>query len=189
MKNKVVIVINGKGGAGKDTLCESICRTRNAKNISSIDPIKEVARHYGWGGEKDDKARRFLSELKAAFVNYNNWPTVYLLDKTQQFLLDDSSEILFVNIREPDQIEEYKKAVSQCPVLTLLVKSTLVNDCHLYGNTSDDNVYYYEYDYIFENAPPLDRSIIKFGDLIDDIWVRTITTSIQQYITRRTTNE
>lgn len=177
MKSKVIIVINGKGGAGKDTLCEHICRSRNARNISSIDPIKDIATKHGWNGKKDDRGRRFLSELKTAFTNYNNYPTVYLIVETTKFLLEDTYDILFVHIREPEQIDSYKEEVRRrCSmygvdyvVCTLLVKSQLINDAHLYGNPSDDNVYDYQYDYTFVNEAPIERSVDRFRSLIDII--------------------
>ena len=55
--NKLTIVINGKGGVGKDTLCMSLPH-RRVRNISSITPIKEIAAMHGWNGEKDLKSRR-----------------------------------------------------------------------------------------------------------------------------------
>ena len=42
-KEKVLIIINGKGGVGKDTLCAFAGRYFQAKNVSSITPIKEIA--------------------------------------------------------------------------------------------------------------------------------------------------
>ena len=40
--NKAVIVINGAGGVGKDTLCDLASKHFKVYNISSVDPIKEV---------------------------------------------------------------------------------------------------------------------------------------------------
>ena len=62
--NKVVIVINGAGGVGKDTLCELASLHFKVFNVSSITPIKEIASMCGWSGAKDDKSRKFLSDLK-----------------------------------------------------------------------------------------------------------------------------
>ena len=38
---KTVIVINGAGGVGKDTLCEFAEKHFKVMNVSSITPIKE----------------------------------------------------------------------------------------------------------------------------------------------------
>ena len=74
---KTVIVINGAGGVGKDTLCELASKHFKVYNVSSITPIKEIASMCGWRGEKDDKARKFLSDLKRLTVEYNDYPTVW----------------------------------------------------------------------------------------------------------------
>ena len=70
MRKKLIVVMNGKGGVGKDTLCDSLREKYRVMNISAIDPIKEIARQYGWNGEKDDRARLFLAELKQALTDY-----------------------------------------------------------------------------------------------------------------------
>ena len=49
---KVVIIINGHGGTGKDTLCGFAGKNYRTVNVSSAEPIKEIARRYGgWQGE------------------------------------------------------------------------------------------------------------------------------------------
>ena len=52
--NKTVLVINGEGGVGKDTLCDLAAKHFKVKNISSITPIKEIAAMCGWRGEKEE---------------------------------------------------------------------------------------------------------------------------------------
>ena len=61
---KLVIVVNGSGGVGKDTLCNFVGEKYASESVSSIDPIKKLAAECGWDGGKDDKSRRFLAELK-----------------------------------------------------------------------------------------------------------------------------
>ena len=69
MKNKTVIVINGVGGVGKDTLCDIASKYYKVMNVSSVDPIKDAARILGWDGAKEPKDRKFLSDLKKSHVN------------------------------------------------------------------------------------------------------------------------
>ena len=66
---KIVIIINGNGGAGKDTLCDFAGEVYDTMNISAITPIKEIAKANGWNGEKDAKSRKFLADLKQIFVS------------------------------------------------------------------------------------------------------------------------
>jgi len=169
MKNKLIIVINGKGGTGKDTLCNSLSAKYKIMNVSAIDPIKEIARKNGWRGEKSDKARLFLAELKRAFVNYNDLPTVYLKNKTEEFINGDAN-ILFVHIREADQIESYKNAIHPHKCVTLLIKRAAVENNHVFGNPADDEVYNYSYDYVYENNLPLEESAAAFEKLVKTIF-------------------
>lgn len=168
MLHKLIVVINGKGGTGKDTLCESLETAYKVMNVSAIDPIKEIARQHGWNGEKDDVSRRFLAELKRTFVNYNNLPTVYLKEKTEQFL-SNSDDILFVHIREADQIEEYKAAIAPHKCVTLLIKRSAVDENHTFGNLADDEVENYDYDFTFANELPIGESSKAFRTFMEGI--------------------
>lgn len=168
MASKVIIVVNGRGGVGKDTLCNSLQSKYQIMSTSAIDPIKAIARENGWNGEKDDKARLFLAELKRVFVKYNNLPTNYLCKVTDEFL-NSANEILFVHIREADQIEQYKQAISPTKCVTILIKKDLIDKTHLFGNPADDEVDNYEYDYVFENNLSLEESIRNFHFLIEHI--------------------
>ena len=71
-----VILINGSGGSGKDTVIE-LTRTYFwdkylVINTSTVDKVKLIASHMGWDGEKDERGRQFLADLKNAWTNYNN---------------------------------------------------------------------------------------------------------------------
>lgn len=164
---KLVIVINGRGGVGKDTLCDSLCTVYRVINISAITPIKEIARVYGWNGEKDERSRRFLANLKRVFIEYNDLPNRYLLGEYEKFVLNDA-EILCVHIREKDQIEKFVTSIT-LPCITLLVKRDTESLSKKYGNDADDGVEEYCYDYEFDNSAPIEESTEKFRVLIGTI--------------------
>ena len=165
--NKLVMVINGRGGVGKDALCDALEQSFRVINISSIDPIKEIASRYGWQGEKTPKARRFLADLKQVFVAYNDLPTRFLLDQYESFMSSDV-EVLCVHIREASEIEKF---ISQIPThcITMLIRRPDPNGIAPYGNAADDEVENYAYDYIFDNVLPLEESGVAFCDLIREI--------------------
>ncbi len=165
---KTVIVINGKGGVGKDTLCDFAMEAFKVKNISSVDPIKAIARECGWAGEKTDKARKFLSDLKGLTVAYNDFPTVWAKNEYERFLTTDE-EIMFLHIREPIEIAKFVKATDG-KAKTLLIRggARSVKDGK-YGNASDDNVEEYAYDYYFVNDKPLDETKELFINFLKNI--------------------
>lgn len=163
---KTVIILNGRGEVGKDTLCDMISGYYPVMNVSSITPIKEIARQCGWTGEKNDKSRMFLSDLKRLLTNFNDYPTLYLLRQYEQFKNSDN-RILFVQIREGTEIDKLKAQID-CPCFTLLVKRSS-QDFGKWGNVSDDEVESYEYDYIFDNCKPLEVTGPVFKSFIDDI--------------------
>ena len=165
---KLAIVINGSGGAGKDTLCEMTASCFKVINVSSIDPIKKIARENGWNGEKDLKSRKFLADLKQLFTDYNDLPTRYILGKYAEFLASDA-EIFFVHIREGAQIAHFVAEAEKIGAkpITLLVRSKRCES--VYGNASDDDVANFEYDYYYDNDLPLDEAGQDFCAFLKDI--------------------
>ena len=165
--DKVAIVINGAGGVGKDTLCELAAKHFKVKNISSITPIKEIAALCGWDGTKDNKARKFLSDLKNLCVEYNNYPTVWAKARYDEFLSSDD-DIMFVHIREPEEIAKFVAATDE-KAKTLLVRGGKRMSNEKYGNISDDGVENYPYDYYFLNEASLDEAERDFVALLKTV--------------------
>ncbi len=167
LMKKTAIVINGAGGVGKDTLCELAAKHFKVKNISSITPIKDIAAQCGWDGTKDNKARKFLSDLKRICVEYNDYPTVWAKGKYDEFILSDD-DVMFVHIREPEEIQKFVD-ITAGEALTLLVRGGKRMSNEKYGNVSDDGVENYSYDYYFLNENTLDEAEIEFTELIKGI--------------------
>lgn len=164
---KLVVIINGNGGVGKDTLCEFAKDSFCVRNISAITPIKEIAMAHGWRGEKDAKARKFLADLKAAFVAYNDLPFLYIKEQYHSFMEDEREQILFIHIREADEINKVKEYV-QSPCVTLLVTRDQKNAA-CWGNPSDDNVSLYSYDYQYDNSRKLEEARRDFPSFLQKV--------------------
>ena len=165
---KTVIVINGSGGVGKDTLCDMAANRYKVKNVSSIMPIKELAKQCGWNGEKTDKARKFLSDLKALTTEYNNFPTRWIYNEYLDFLNTDE-EVMFVHIREGSEIKKFVD-ITEGKALTLLVRGgKRFEKRQEYGNASDDLVEEYSYDYYFVNDNPIEVTEALFCDFLGEI--------------------
>lgn len=153
---KLAIVINGKGGSGKDTICDIVANHYPVINISSVDPIKEIARIYGgYNGAKEERDRKFLSDLKALFTEYNDLPNNYCVKRFKQFMKDPVAKVFFVHIREPENIEKFVRSVDgNC--VTLLIRGGK-SKLGQYGNRSDDEVEKYDYDFVYENNGTLEN--------------------------------
>lgn len=167
---KIAIVINGSGGVGKDTICDIVSGYHDVMNISAIDPIKEIALSNGWDGEKNEKSRKLLSDLKMAFVEFNDLPLRYLLKECNKFIEGDD-EILFVHIREPEEISKFESA---CPIpcVSLLIRRNSVKS-H-WNNQSDDSVDNFEYDFYYDNDKPLEEleeDFMKFFSTIEELCI------------------
>lgn len=154
--DKHVFIINGSGGVGKDTVCAMADRFWKVQNVSSITPILAVARAAGWDGDKTPEARRFLSRLKEVCTEFNDLPFRYCMEQYQRFLRNDS-ELLFVHIREPEEIERFREAVGAGCKAVLIRRPALEQTRGLFGNRSDDGVADYTYDGIFYNDGTLEE--------------------------------
>lgn len=145
----MVIIINGKGCCGKDSLVGSLHRkikidntVHDVYNFSTIDKIKEIARVGGWHDDKSEKGRKLLSDLKHAFSDYNDLPLKIVMQDVAWYNTNrDIEPIFFVHIREPEEIAKAVKAFQDAGqhVFTMLVRRTTLQTV-TYGNESDDNV-------------------------------------------------
>lgn len=152
MKKKIVI-INGCGGVGKDTFVEFCRDFTDVRNISSVDKVKEAAKILvGWNGEKDDKSRKFLSDLKQMSVDYNDYPAIYIKEQAEDFEKNEEENIMFIHIREISEIEKVKNMVG---AKTLLITNNRVEKINT--NKSDANVENFKYDYYIENNGTLEE--------------------------------
>ena len=147
-----VVIVNGMPESGKTTM-QKICRD-TLKLIhwecaieSSVDWVKDIAKYAGWNGVKDDKARRFLSELKSALTNWDDAVLRHLIDVVDSYHYTGRDFVIFIDIREPYEIEKAKEAFNAS---TLIVRRPQV-ECNTYNNSSDMAVFDYKYDYIIWN--------------------------------------
>ena len=164
---KLVFVINGRGGVGKDTLCDFAARAFSVKNESSVTPVKALAAQVGWHGEKTDRARKFLSDLKALMIAYNDYPTVWATEQYRDFMASDQ-EIMFFHIREAEEIDKFIRATNG-KAKALLIRRAAVHQ-GAYGNRSDDQVEQYHYHYVFDNDLPLEQAGAAFVAFLREIY-------------------
>ena len=157
--DKHIFIINGSGGVGKDTFVKLVSEELNdilkkfhtVINFSSIERVKEIAKEVGWDGGKTEKDRKFLSDLKLLTGNYCDMPYESMKNKVNEFLTEEESKLLFIHIREP---EEIKRAVKDFGAKTILIVRKSIK--HITSNMADENVFNYDYNYVIENDGTVD---------------------------------
>lgn len=152
---KQIFIINGSGGVGKDSFCNIIkdYSGHDTYIISSVDDIKKKAMLMGWDGvSKTEKDRKFLSDLKDLCTWYNDAPYDYIRQQIMYFEATPKSEIMFIHIREPKEIEKIKQKYSNIKSILITNKNVPV----IKSNSGDANVFDYRYDYYIKNDGTLD---------------------------------
>lgn len=158
--NKQIFIINGSGGVGKDTFVELVSVELNDKlkrfhtvvNFSSVDRVKEIAKEIGWDGRKTERDRKFLSDLKSLTRDYCDMPFQTMKNKIKEFLKSEEGQVLFLHIREP---EEIKRVVNEFGAKTILIVRDSATQ--ITSNTSDKNVFDYHYDFIVDNNDTIEE--------------------------------
>lgn len=140
-----IAIINGSAGVGKDTFVKYVKESYTLGkiiNVSTIDDIKNAAMLLGWDGVKDEKGRKFLSELKY-FTNQYYPVSINTVRKAVNE--HPYASCIFVHCREPKEIDKIKE---EFDAITILIKN---DNVEIPNNYSDNHVENYEYDYVIDN--------------------------------------
>lgn len=171
MINKI-FVINGSGGVGKDTFVGLFREVSQdflqTINYSSVDKIKEIAKEIGWDGTKNEKSRKFLSDLKILCSEYNDLPFKCM----SEIIKKNKSKhdvVIFLHIREPTEI---KRACKEFEAKSILIKRDSVE--HIISNEGDRNVFDYKYDIVINNDKDMEALKRKANRLFVDILLNSI---------------
>ena len=174
-----VVIINGKPQSGKDTFCkyaQGYCDDDESANtliISSVDPLKEMLTQLGWDGTKTDKIRDMLMDMKQLWTQNQDGPTMFLFNNILEFHKACTGEdnIVFVHIREPEEIKKLVNALTGFESMGIDVISLLVirkggedtPNQPAETRRSDDEalINSYEYDVTINN----DEDLIKLQEL------------------------
>ena len=152
--NKQIIITNGSGTSGKDSFAECINEIIPSfvYKYSSIDLVKRASEILGWNGGKTEKDRKFLSDMKVLATQYNDSPFNDIKAIVKDFNENKiDTEILMIDIREP---EEIARAVKEFNAISVLIKRNNIKK--ITSNMADANVENYNYDYIINNDGTLE---------------------------------
>lgn len=147
--DKMVFIVNGKPRAGKDTFAEILNRYMVVYKYSAVTKVKEIAKHCGWTGAKEEKDRKFLHELKMLTSAYSDLPYRDVLDKIEKYRSGEIlADVFVVDVREPEEIDRLAKTTN---AITIYIENE--NVPAITSNEADANVANYEYDFtIFNNG-------------------------------------
>ena len=172
MNNSYVIIINGSGGCGKSEFIKQCRETKilPVYELSSVDYVKDVARYCGWNGEKTDKDRTFLHDLKMALEKWKDIPTIDVVSKIEAQMDGKTDNLFFVNIREIYNIVHFKQIVKEIlklPCYDLLV--TNKNVPMVLTNPADAEVNLHEYNFYIHNDGDLENLKIEAKNFINNL--------------------
>lgn len=163
-----VIIISGANNSGKDQFVNFFMENYKYKsvNMSTIDRVKEISKKYfDWDGKKTESSRKFLSDIKKAWSEYNNGPFIYMKKQIKKHYLELSKKdkkkfVFFVHCREPEEIQKFKDFYKNKCTTILIVIEKRTEKNKIANNTSDMNVNNYEYDkIIFNNGNKIDLKL------------------------------
>ena len=107
--NKIVVIVAGNSGAGKDCLINMFREMEPSCNRFSItDFAIPIAREMGWDGERDEKGRELLADIIDIGLKYSNKPLMSLAHKCAF----DRAKFTFVILKSPKDISLYKEVHS-----------------------------------------------------------------------------
>ncbi len=156
-----VVVINGPGRSGKDTLVEFVTAHYHlgpCLSHSTVGTVKLASKYFGADEtiHKGDRERRLWSDLKDAWTRYNDGPFRELMIAASDLEKDNfySHPLLFVMVREPPEIARLKRQFGRHCVTVLVTAEDRVK--HIPGNHADQNVFNFEYDIIVNNGGSLE---------------------------------
>jgi hypothetical protein len=167
LKNKHVLIFNGNPKSGKTQIQQYILeKIEGTMIISTVDKVKEAAEKLGWDGTKDEKSRRFLSDLKILAMEYNDHSFNYIKSKVEFLNKYLYFQILCADSRELPEIDRFKKEFGAKSVLVRNpnVQAVISNMADEYASRTD-----YEYDYYIDNDGTLEDLKVKVGEFLEGL--------------------
>ena len=163
---KKVYITNGGARSGKDSFAELLDKYIPVFKYSSIDLVKEMFESIGINRyDKTEAKRKLWSDGKDMLTKYDDIPFKDMASIVADFNKNDiDTDVLLIDIREPDEIARAAKAFG---AETILIKNPNVNKIE--SNHADANVENYEYDYIIENngtIKQLDKMAYLFAEQV-----------------------
>ena len=145
--DKLVFVVNGKPRAGKDTFAMILNRYMDVYKYSAVTKVKEIATLCGWDGQKEERDRKFLHELKMLTSEYSDMSHQDVVNEINKYRNGEiEADVFVVDVREPEDI---KRLVEEVGAITVFIENN--NVPAITSNAADANVENFEYDFVIPN--------------------------------------
>ena len=145
--DKLVFIVNGKPRAGKDTFAMILNRYMDVYKYSAVTKVKEIATLCGWDGQKEERDRKFLHELKMLTSEYSDMSYQDVVNEINKYRNGEiEADVFVVDVREPEDI---KRLVEEVGAITVFIEND--NVPAITSNAADANVENYEYDFVIRN--------------------------------------
>lgn len=154
-----IFIVNGAPGSGKTTFEVLVKKEAMKWNClvemySTIDFVKDIAHKCGWDGTKTLKNRKFLSDLKDLLTEWKDVPFQKTIDAVEdikyhweQYDIYREHNIIFIDCREPAEIEKLCKALNAKSILI----QRAANENLETSNHADRDIFNYDYDIVIDN--------------------------------------
>ena len=145
--DKLVFIVNGKPRAGKDTFAMILNRYMDVYKYSAVTKVKEIATLCGWDGQKEERDRKFLHELKMLTSEYSDMSHQDVVNEINKYRNGEiEADVFVVDVREPEDI---KRLVEEVGAITVFIENN--NVPAITSNAADANVENFEYDFVIPN--------------------------------------
>ena len=145
--DKLVFIVNGKPRAGKDTFAMILNRYMDVYKYSAVTKVKEIATLCGWDGQKEERDRKFLHELKMLTSEYSDMSHQDVVNEINKYRNGEiEADVFVVDVREPEDI---KRLVEEVGAITVFIEND--NVPAITSNAADANVENFEYDFVIPN--------------------------------------
>lgn len=174
-----VVVINGMPGCGKTTF-EEMCgeyvnnqppgffeygKFTFVRILSTVDFVKSIAKECGWDGSKTLRNRKFLSDLKDLLTEWDDVPFKVIKEHIDREYRLGFNSIIFVDCREPKEIQKLKDAFN---ATTVLIRRPAIEKNET-SNHADAEVFDYEYDLNIWNEYGLEELKVMASTFIEKL--------------------
>lgn len=157
-----IYIVNGAPGSGKTTFenfIMDICKD-DVYILSTVDCVKAAAQLLGWDGSKTPKNRKFLSDLKDLWTEWDDGSVKYIKKRIENikksyevYDMTDDQAVVFIDSREPEEIERLKRELD---AKTILIKREAGADDKEILNHADRDIELYDYELTIENNDSLE---------------------------------